>query len=151
MGIRLDADEAWAFVERRHTGVLTTLRADGYPVSLPVWFVVRERRVYLQTPSGAKKITRVRRDPRASFVVESGRAWTELKAVSMTGHARIVEDEAEQQAAREALTEKYAEHGIPGARVPDATKRHYEASTVICFEPDERLLTWDNARLRLRS
>ena len=38
MGVRLDDDEAWAELDAAHTGILTTLRRDGWPVSLPVWF-----------------------------------------------------------------------------------------------------------------
>ena len=38
MGVRLTSDEAWAFVEHAHTGIFTTLRRDGQPVALPVWF-----------------------------------------------------------------------------------------------------------------
>lgn len=149
VGIRLDDDEAWAFVADAHTGVLTTLRRDGVPVSLPVWFVARDRHVYVQTPERAKKLDRIRHDSRAAFVVEDGERWTELKAVSMTGHARVVEG-AEAEAARDALTEKYASYGLPGSRVPARTKAHYARSAVVRFDPDERFLTWDNARLRLR-
>ena len=39
MSLRLDTDEAWAFLAAGHTGILTSLRSDGWPVSLPVWFV----------------------------------------------------------------------------------------------------------------
>ncbi|MGH9137555.1 MAG: pyridoxamine 5'-phosphate oxidase family protein [Acidimicrobiales bacterium] len=44
MGVRLTDDEAWAFLENGHIGILTSLRRDGWPVSLPVWFVVLDRR-----------------------------------------------------------------------------------------------------------
>src|SRR5213076_359974 len=46
-GIRLGVDEAWATIERAHTGVLTTLRPAGVLPPLPVWFVVLDRRIYL--------------------------------------------------------------------------------------------------------
>lgn len=32
-GLRLTDDEIWTYVERAHTGVMTTLRADGMPIS----------------------------------------------------------------------------------------------------------------------
>ena len=40
MSVRMTSDEAWEFVAAAHTGILTTLRADGFPISLPVWFIV---------------------------------------------------------------------------------------------------------------
>src|SRR5271155_3465040 len=85
MGIRLTPDEAWEAVGAAHTGILTTLRRDGMPIALPVWFVVEDRTVAMMTPAGTKKIARVRHDPRASFLVESGERWVELRAVHLTG------------------------------------------------------------------
>lgn len=150
MGVRLSADEAWEFVQASHTGVFTTLRRDGVPVSLPVWFVVDGQQIYMQTPDRSKKIARVRNDARSSFVVESGKAWTELKAVSLTGTAAIVSDDEAAGGVLALLGEKYADFGIPTASVPDATKKHYSRPAVVCFTPDERQLTWDNAKLRLK-
>lgn len=150
MGVRLTVDEAWDFVESAHTGVFTTLRSDGVPVSLPVWFVVDDRRIWMQTPEGSKKVARVRRDGRSSFVVESGEMWTELKAVSLTGTAEVVSDEDTARRILSLLGEKYADVGIPTASVPDATTKHYARPAVVCFTPDDRRLSWDNAKLRLR-
>ena len=36
---------AWAALAAAHTGILTTLRADGTPVPTPVWFLVEGRTV----------------------------------------------------------------------------------------------------------
>ena len=91
-GIRLSADEAWQTLEHAHTGILTTLRGDGVPISLPVWFVVLDRKIYVSGPTHTKKFARVRRDPRVSFLVESGRRWVDLVGVHLTGTARIVDD-----------------------------------------------------------
>src|SRR6201992_3599950 len=94
MSIRLTGDEGWEAVESAHTGILTTLRRDGMPIALPVWFVVDDRMVSLMTPAGTKKIARVRHDPRASFLVESGERWVDLRAVHFTGRVEFVSDEA---------------------------------------------------------
>ena len=45
MGISMSDDEAWHFIEQGHTGILTTLRRDGWPVALPLWFPVHDRRI----------------------------------------------------------------------------------------------------------
>ncbi|EUA75273.1 pyridoxamine 5'-phosphate oxidase family protein [Mycobacterium xenopi 4042] len=44
------------------------------PITLPVWFVIDDRTIAMMTPARTKKIARVRHDPRASFLVESGNA-----------------------------------------------------------------------------
>ena len=44
----MTTDEAWGVLASAHTGIFTSLRHDGVPVSLPVWFVALDRRVYLR-------------------------------------------------------------------------------------------------------
>jgi nitroimidazol reductase NimA-like FMN-containing flavoprotein (pyridoxamine 5'-phosphate oxidase superfamily) len=80
-------DEAWDMLEHAHTGILTTLRHDGRPVALPIWFVVIDRRVYVTTRG--KKVVRARNDSRASFLVESGDRWAELRAVHVDCRATV--------------------------------------------------------------
>ncbi len=148
--VRLDADQAWAAIESAHTGILTTLRADGTPISLPVWFAVLDRRVYVRGPSPSHRHTRVRRDPRVSFLVESGKRWSELRAVHLTGRAAIVTDPALEVRVAEALDEKYRDFRTPRSSMPESTRQHYSAPTcIIEMVPDERILSWDNARLPL--
>jgi hypothetical protein len=50
MSVRLPADEARDYVTASATGIVTTLRRDGFPVALPVWFAVINREVYVRTP-----------------------------------------------------------------------------------------------------
>jgi PPOX class probable F420-dependent enzyme len=149
MSIRLSDDEAWAMIEDTRTGILTTLRADGRPVSLPIWFVTLDRVIYTQTPAKAKKIARVRRDPRASFLVERGDRWIELVGVHVECTAAVEEDDGVMQRARDALDVKYAGRGVPERGTPDATKQRYRQSVVLSLTPTGKLLTWDNARLQL--
>src|ERR1700761_4285918 len=58
--IRFTQDEAWEELASAHTGILTTLRRDGMPIALPVWFVAEDRTIAIMTPAGTKKIARVR-------------------------------------------------------------------------------------------
>jgi PPOX class probable F420-dependent enzyme len=140
--------EAWAELERAHTGILTTLRADGTPIALPVWFVALDEKVYVRAPGHTKKLQRVRRDPRVSFLVESGERWAELRAVHLTGRARIVDDAALAQRVELALDEKYGAYRSQRAEMPAATQEYYaNPPQVIEIVPDDRILTWDNARL----
>ncbi len=150
MSVRLPPDEAWAAVEAAHTGILTTLRSDGWPISVPVWFVVLERTVCLAAPSRTKKVGRVRRDPRAAFLVESGERWAELLGVHLTGTVEIVDDTGVRARIAEALDAKYAAFRSPAASMPAATRAHYAERTFLRFVPDERILSWDNRRLATR-
>ena len=148
--IRLTEDEAWDEIASAHTGVLTTLRGDGMPIALPVWFVTEDRTVVIRTPAGTKKIARVRNDPRASFLVESGERWVDLRAVHLTGRIEVVTDEAATQCLDQAIDAKYAAFRPPLAELPSATQKYYSSSVYLRFVPEGRILTWDNARIATR-
>ncbi|MFQ5666683.1 MAG: pyridoxamine 5'-phosphate oxidase family protein [Candidatus Binatia bacterium] len=150
MSVRLSRDEAWAVLAASHTGILTTLRADGMPIALPVWFAVLERRIYVGTPSHTKKVARLRRDPRVSFLVESGKRWAELRAVHLTGRAIFVTDPGLMRRVGDLFDAKYAAFRTEGSAMPSATRKYYSVPrTLIEIVPDERILSWDNQRLRL--
>ncbi|MFZ1163430.1 pyridoxamine 5'-phosphate oxidase family protein [Mycobacterium sp.] len=150
MGIRLTADEAWEAVESAHTGVLTTLRRDGMPIALPVWFAVEGRAITMMTPAGTKKISRVRRDPRASFLVETGEQYLQLRGVHFTGRIEIVTDAAAKARIEAAVDTKYAAFRPPAGALPAAAQAYYAEQAFLRFVPNDRILTWDNARLATR-
>ncbi len=150
MSIRLSRDEAWAVLESSHTGIFTSLKADGVAISLPVWFVALDEHIYIDAVARTKKVARVRRDPRVSFLVESGERWRDLRGVHLTGRARIVTEPEVIARVGAALGEKYA--GFSGDRsvMPAETRGHYEIEhLVIEIDPDERILSFDNARIPL--
>jgi nitroimidazol reductase NimA-like FMN-containing flavoprotein (pyridoxamine 5'-phosphate oxidase superfamily) len=153
VSIRLSPDEAWDVLADSHTGIFTTLRRDGVPIALPVWFVAFDRTIYLAAPSRTKKLSRLRRDPRASFLVESGERWVELKAVHLTGRVEFLDldkDRALIERIDDELDRKYARFRGDHAAMPEKTQEHYAARTFLRFIPDTRVLTWDNSRMPLK-
>ncbi len=106
-----------------------------------------ERTICIGAPSGTKKIKRVRRDPRASFLVESGERWAELQAVHLSGRVEIVDDEAVAASVQRALDEKYQAFRTPSAEMPEQAQQHYAQRTILRLHPEGRILSWDNRRL----
>jgi hypothetical protein len=147
MGVRLTADEAWDVVARAHTGIFTTLRRDGMPIALPVWFVALDRTICIGVPARTKKVARVRHDPRASFLVESGLAWRDLEAVHLTGTVEVVDDLREIRRIDEALDAKYGAFRTRQPDLPERTRAHYADRAFLRLHPDERILSWDNRRI----
>jgi PPOX class probable F420-dependent enzyme len=145
--VRLDDTEAADFLASSHTGVLATIRSDGSPALVPLWFVMVGGQVCLRTPGKSAKVSHIRRDPRVSFLVESGRAWAELKAVVLYGRAELVKDADVMAQIDEAFAAKYADHGLP-ANAPARTRAHYAAERAhIRVTVTRRSLTWDNSKL----
>jgi nitroimidazol reductase NimA-like FMN-containing flavoprotein (pyridoxamine 5'-phosphate oxidase superfamily) len=149
VSIRLSDDEAWSVLDSSHTGILTTLRRDGVPITLPVWFVVLDGTVCFRSPSRTKKVARLRNDPRAAFLVESGLRWAELRAVHLNGVVEVVDDEASIARIDEALREKHAAFQTASAHMPESAQQLYRSRTFFRLRPEGKLLTWDNRRLPL--
>jgi len=149
--VRLSRDEAWSVIHDSHTGILTTVRRDGTPVTLPTWFVDIDRHICLSTPARAKKVARIRRNGRVSFLVESGVRWAELQAVQLTGEARLVDDPELAARIATGLDRKYEPFRTRRAAMAEATRDHYEkhGTAYIRITPDDRILSWDNSRLGL--
>lgn len=147
--IRMTDDEAWAFVTDAHTGIFTTLRRDGYPIALPVWFAALDERIYVSTRG--KKVTRAQNDARCSFLVEAGERWAALQAVHLSCDAHVLDEVADelQQRISEEMERKYARYRTPTAAMPSATRKHYtrSAGAVIELRPHQRILSWDNNHL----
>jgi nitroimidazol reductase NimA-like FMN-containing flavoprotein (pyridoxamine 5'-phosphate oxidase superfamily) len=122
------------------------------PIALPLWFVALDRRIYVSGPATAKRVARLRRDPRVSFLVESGTRWAELRAVHLTGQARVVTEPELVARVAAALDAKYAAFRARRSAMPAATRAYYEAElATIEITPDAHILSWDNARLPPRS
>ena len=146
--VRMSDADALIVLERAHTGILTSVRRDGWPISLPVWFVALDRRIYIAGQAHTKKFARIRNDPRVSFVVESGTNWAELVGVHVTGRARFLDDGARLDQVMAALHAKYERFRTPRSQMPSTTRSHYETLTAtIEIVPDGRILSWNNARL----
>jgi nitroimidazol reductase NimA-like FMN-containing flavoprotein (pyridoxamine 5'-phosphate oxidase superfamily) len=146
--VRLTADEAWEVLAGAHTGVLSSLRRDGAPISLPVWFVAIDRKIYVSGPARSRKFARMRHDPRVSFLVFSGERWVDLVGVQVNGRAHEVTDGPLTERVGAALDEKYSSFRTSRADMPAATRTYYEtAVATIEIVPDDRILSWSNARM----
>ena len=145
----MSEDEIWSFLVDGHTGILTTLRRDGQPISLPLWYAVVDRKIYAGTRG--KKVTRLQHDSRCSFLVEQGERWAELQAVHLVCEGRVVEPDEKLAAAIGAeLQRKYAAFTTQRKDMPTETQKAYSVTgTTLELTPVERILNWDNRKLGL--
>lgn len=51
--------------------ILSTLRADGHPITSATWYGFVDDHVVVATPAERNKARNVRRDPRVSFIVDT--------------------------------------------------------------------------------
>ena len=79
-----------AILRGPHTGVLTTLFADGSPQSTPVWFLLDGDDIVFSTTAGKQKLRNIARDPRATFAVYD--PANEMSYVEVRGTITVDDD-----------------------------------------------------------
>jgi PPOX class probable F420-dependent enzyme len=149
VGVRLGENEIEEFLASAHTAIVATLRQDGSPLALPMWFVMVDGSPYIRTIAQSAKAEHLRRDPRICFTVEQGEAWAELKAVVLSGSAVFEVDQELRARVDAVFAEKYRDYLMPSA-APDATRRAYAVERVyLRIVVDEPARSWDNAKISL--
>jgi PPOX class probable F420-dependent enzyme len=107
--------QGWAreFLQRAITfATLATLEVDGAPLQAVIWYALREDSILVNSAVGRRWPTNLLRDPRFSFVVESGYEW-----VGVRGVAEALSDPDQAQEDIAAMARRY--HGrSPRSRAP---------------------------------
>ena len=83
---------------------LMTFRKSGEAVATPVWFVLVEGRIYVQTDPDSGKVKRIRNNPRVVLTLST--PWGRPRGAGIEGVAWIVEGE-EHERVQLALLKKY--------------------------------------------
>ena len=150
MGVQMSESDVREFLAAGHTGVLVTQDPDGPGMPVPVWYWHDgQQHVYLSSPIRAAKVKRVRERPRVSFLVESGKAWVDLKAVVIDGSATVHESGPVYDAAMRELDDKYADYRLPPDALPGPSRDKYAVRVIIAIHIDRVRVSWDNSKIRL--
>ena len=75
------------FLNGKHFGKLATVRKDGSPHVTPMWYMLENGRLFVNTTRLRVKYHNIRRDPRVSFLVDDGYPY-----VMILGRARVAEE-----------------------------------------------------------
>ena len=78
---------AVAVLRKPNPAVISTVRADGHPVSTATWYLWDDGRVLINMDEGRKRLDHVRNDPRVTLTVLDKEDW--YTHVSLIG--RVVE------------------------------------------------------------
>ena len=84
--------EVGAFLEEERTVICATIGADGFPHLMPLWYVVRDGRVWSWTFAKSQKVRNLERDPRATLQVEAGDDYPQLRGVMLKCDVTIHRD-----------------------------------------------------------
>jgi hypothetical protein len=145
--IAMTPDEVDAFLGEERVCRVATVKGDGKPHVVPLWFVWDGEALWLNSVVKSQRWTDLMRDPSVSVVVDGGVAYGELRGVELTGSVSVVgsaprvpgEDEAGLTTPERLFAEKY---NGSSTFVPDG--RHAWLQLV----PD-KLVSWDFRKLGL--
>jgi len=79
--IKMSDDEVLAFLDAERTVVCATNGKNGWPHLMPLWFVVRDARIWAWTFAKSQKVKNLERDARATLQVEAGEEYHLLRGV----------------------------------------------------------------------
>jgi len=143
--IALTSEEQRQFLDESHTVILSTIDRRGYPHSVAMWYVVDpDGTVLMTTFAKSQKAVNLRRDPRCSLLVESGRKYEDLKGLLIRGRATLEPGTERVLDLLERVHEKY--NRGPAAGLRDAM-RHQAAKRVLIRVRPERVSSWDHGKL----
>lgn len=87
--------EVLAFLDEERVVTCATFGPRGWPHLMPLWYVVRDGRIWAWTFAKAQKTRNLERDPRATLQVEAGRdQYPELRGVMLETEVTLHRDTA---------------------------------------------------------
>lgn len=143
--IALTSEEERRYLQDSHTIILSSLDRRGYPHSVAMWYIAEpDGSVLMTTFAKSQKAVNLRRDPRCSLLLESGRTYQELKGILIRGRASLEPDTERVLDLLERVHEKY--NGQPATGLRDAMRGQAEKRLLIRVRP-ERVSSWDHRKL----
>jgi PPOX class probable F420-dependent enzyme len=95
------------FLATKEIVVLATVREDGSPLAMPMWFLHDLATLTMISEAGTQKIRNLRRDGRVCVVAEAGGGGADIRGVTVLGRAVFLDDGPERRAFVERFHAKY--------------------------------------------
>jgi hypothetical protein len=90
--IAMSTEELDGFLAAERTCRVATVRGDGTPHVVPLWFVWDGNALWLNSVVKSQRWTDLSRNPAVSVVVDAGTAYGELRGVELVGTVEKVGD-----------------------------------------------------------
>jgi len=145
--IKLSEDEQRGLLDSERVVVVASFGPRGWPHVMPLWYVVREGRIWIWTYAKSQKVRNLERDDRATLLVETGTEYSELRGVQIEAEAQLHRDHDTVFEFAKELTVRYAE-GIDSVEgdAAEALRAQAPKRVAIEFEP-KRIASWDHRKL----
>jgi PPOX class probable F420-dependent enzyme len=143
--IRMTDEEVGAFLDEQRTVICATNGRDGWPHLMPLWYVVRDGRLWSWTYAKSQKTRNLERDPRATVQVETGTDYEQLRGVMFECEVAIHRDADDVAALGIEIFTRYT-GGELGDDVRDMVGKQAPKRVALEFVERSRV-TWDHRKL----
>ena len=134
--MNLDDPAIQRFLATKEVALLATVRADGAPLAMPMWFLHDAAALTMISVEGAQKVRNLRRDPRVCVVAEAGGGGADIRGVIVLGRAEFLDNGPARRALAERFHEKYPRLAtLWGARAMPANRVMFRIAS-------ERVKSW---------
>lgn len=144
--VRMSEAETADFLAANMKVQVATVGADGTPHLTTLFYGLVDGQIAFWTYGASQKIKNLRRDPRISVLVEDGQEYAELRGVSITGTARLVEEYDEVRAIGSRVVEAMAggeDLGDLGEQIVDGQARKRVGVIVV----PTKVASWDHRKM----
>ncbi|VXB13106.1 pyridoxamine 5'-phosphate oxidase family protein [Aeromicrobium sp. 9AM] len=144
--VEMTDEEIAGYMPTRRTASLVTLGRTGHPHAVAMWFAVIDGVIWFETKAKAQKAVNIRRDPRATVLLEDGLTYDTLRGVSFEGRCTIVDDPDALWAVGVNVWERY--NGPYTEEMKPLVELMLHKRVAVRFDP-ERTRSWDHRKLGL--
>ena len=143
--IALTEEEKKAFLDEGWTLQVASIGPKGYPHLVAMWYVVEDGLVHFTTFGKSQKIMNLRRDPKITVMLESGKKYEELKGLVIEGEAEIVEDTPYTAKIMGLVGHKYSGIPVP-TETPEQALKAASKRVAVRIKPVD-IYSWDHSKL----
>ncbi|MEB3368435.1 PPOX class F420-dependent oxidoreductase [Saccharopolyspora mangrovi] len=147
--ITMSEDEIVEFIDERRVVILASVKSDGRPHLVPMWFVPDGTTIEVWSYGTSQKTVNLRRDPRATLLLETGTDYGELRGVSLECDVEVLEGPEEIERLGLALAVRYGQLTEAEAKdegVRELMRARAAKRVGLRFTPT-RTITWDHRKL----
>ena len=144
--IQMTPEEAQAFLAEQKTVTCATNGRHGFPHLMPLWYVLRDGRLWSWTYAKSQKVKNLERDPRATLQVEAGLEYAELRGVMLRCDVEIHRDVDVVVDLAMELAARYSGTGPEHDAAREAFRKQAPKRVAMEFVERDRV-TWDHRKL----
>jgi PPOX class probable F420-dependent enzyme len=145
--IRMSDAELAALMDEQRTLIVATVGRDGWPHLMPLWFTLRDGEPWAWTYARSQKVRNLERDARATWQVETGETYDQLRGAMVKARVELHRDVATVEAFGVELFERYTGASPLGPEVLAMLRAQAPKRVALRFVATEPPVTWDHRKL----